>query len=96
MLLLSSADFYLYYIYCLTPSRALSAGVYFKINFFKKFFQEHYMSVKQFGSRSGLSVLNPDLGPNCLQWLSADNISHPLLSVSSIHRVKAATKLKNG
>ena len=25
----------------------------FKINFFKKFFHEHYQSVKQFGSRSG-------------------------------------------
>ena len=26
---------------------------FFKINFFEKFFQEHYQSVKQFGSRSG-------------------------------------------
>ena len=26
---------------------------FFKINLFKKFFQEHYQSVKQFGSRSG-------------------------------------------
>ena len=26
---------------------------FFKLNFFKKFFQEHYQSVKQFGSRSG-------------------------------------------
>ena len=26
---------------------------FFKMNFFKKFFQEHYQSVKQFGSRSG-------------------------------------------
>ena len=26
---------------------------FFKINFFNKFFQEHYQSVKQFGSRSG-------------------------------------------
>ena len=25
---------------------------FFKINFFKKLFQEHYLSVKQFGSRS--------------------------------------------
>ena len=27
--------------------------IFFKINFFKKIFQEHYQSVKQFGSRSG-------------------------------------------
>ena len=26
---------------------------FFKMNFFKKIFQEHYQSVKQFGSRSG-------------------------------------------
>ena len=26
---------------------------FFKINFFKKIFQEHYQSAKQFGSRSG-------------------------------------------
>ena len=36
-----------------------------RIYFFKKFFQEHYQSVKQFGSRS-------DLGPSCSQRLSAD------------------------
>ena len=26
---------------------------YFEVNFFKQFFQEHYDSVKQFGSRTG-------------------------------------------
>ena len=26
---------------------------FFKINFFKKLFQEHYQSIEQFGSRSG-------------------------------------------
>ena len=38
--------------------------------FSKTFFQEHYQSVKRFGSRSG-----PGLGSNCLQWLSADDKS---------------------
>ena len=38
--------------------------------FFKKFIQEYYQRVKQFGSRSG-----PDVGPNCLQRLSADDKS---------------------
>ena len=33
---------------------------FFKVNFFKKFFQECLWSVKQFGSRSS----RPDLGPN--------------------------------
>ena len=30
---------------------------FFKINFFKKFFQEYNHSVKQFGSSSGLEVI---------------------------------------
>ena len=31
----------------------LSSADFFKINFFKKFFQEHYLCVKQFGPSSG-------------------------------------------
>ena len=39
------------------------------------FMQEHYQSVKQFRSRLGQTFcLCPDLGPNCLQRLSADEI----------------------
>ena len=37
----------------LTPFLFLSSAEFFKINFFEKFFQECYQSVKQFGSRSG-------------------------------------------
>ena len=48
-----------------------SAG-FFEINFIKKLFQEHHQIVKWFGS------VGPDLGPNCLQWLSADNKMAPL------------------
>ena len=48
-----------------------SADVFFfsKLTFkkkFKNFSQEHYQSVKGFGSRSGLKNVRPDLGPNCL------------------------------
>ena len=43
-----------------------SADFFFKINVFKKFFQEHYQSGKGFG---------PDLGTNCLQRFSADDKS---------------------
>ena len=45
--------------------------LFFKINFFKKFFQEHRVS-------NGLNLdqdrhfVGRDLGPNCLQRLSAD------------------------
>ena len=39
---------------------------FFKINFFKRFYQEHYQSVKQFGSRSGPAFDWLDLGPNSL------------------------------
>ena len=53
----------------------MSSADYFqnKLFFFKKFFQEHYkrLSVKLFGSR--LAAVGPDLGPNCLQRLSADD-----------------------
>ena len=45
---------------------------FFQINVFKKYIQENFENVKVLGSRSGLSV-GPDLGPNCLQRLSADN-----------------------
>ena len=53
----------------------LSSADFFKINFFKKFFQEHYQSVKWFGTRSGPAhySVGPDLEPNCLQRLSADD-----------------------
>ena len=44
---------------------------FFKINFFKKLFQEHYLSVKQFGSRSGPTEC-PKLS---LQRIFADNKS---------------------
>ena len=33
----------------------LSSADFFKINFFEKFFQEHFQSVKQFESRSDLT-----------------------------------------
>ena len=49
---------------------------FFKINFFKKFFQENSQSFKRFGSRSGRRSVSPDLGPNCLQKLSAGDESH--------------------
>ena len=42
---------------------------------FLKFFQEYHQSVKPFGSRSGPTFVGPDLGPNCLQRLSADDTS---------------------
>ena len=50
----------------LTPA---SADFFSKLyKFVKKLFQEHYQSVKQFGHFVG-----PDLGPNRLQRLSADD-----------------------
>ena len=52
----------------------LSSADFFKVNFFEKFFQEHYQSVKQFlDPDQARHFVGPDLGPNCLQRLSADN-----------------------
>ena len=58
-----------------------SAADFFKINLFKTLFLEHYQSVKQFGSRSGPTIVGPDLCPNCFAKVSADDIS-PLLGCS--------------
>ena len=49
----------------------------FKINFFKKFFQLHYQSVKRLDPDQDQQNVGPDLGPNCLEKLSADIKSHP-------------------
>ena len=52
-----------------------SAGVIFsKPNFFKKLFSEYHQSVRPFESRSGPTFV-PDLGPNCLHIVSADDAS---------------------
>ena len=42
--------------------------LFLEINFFKNFFQKHYQSVKIVWTK-----IDPDLGPNCLQKLSADD-----------------------
>ena len=52
--------------------------LFFKINFFQQFLQEYHQSFKQFGSRSDMTFVGPDLGPNCLQRLSADDTSKQL------------------
>ena len=49
---------------------------FFKINFFKTFFQEHYQIAKGLDPYQDRITFGPDLGPNCLQRLSADNNSH--------------------
>ena len=49
----------------------LSSVDFFKINFFKKIFQEHYQSVKEFDTDQDRHTVGPDLGLNCLQRLSA-------------------------
>ena len=46
---------------------------FYKINFFKKLFQEHYQNVKQFCIPDWIDILSVLLGSYCLQMLSADN-----------------------
>ena len=48
---------------------------FFQIIFFKKLFQEYHQSAKQFGSGSGPTFVGPDMGPNFLQRISADDKS---------------------
>ena len=45
-------------------------------DFFQKFFQEHYQSVKRFEPDQDQHSVGPDMGPYCLQRLSADDKSH--------------------
>ena len=63
-------------LFCMLFYRLL---IFFKIAFSEKFFQEYHQSVKQFGPRSDLKFrsqdVGPDLDPNCLQRLSADDTS---------------------
>ena len=47
-----------------------------KINF-QKIISEHYQSVNQLNPDQDRHYVCPDQGPNCLQWLSADNESRP-------------------
>ena len=43
---------YVNFAYWVILHAFLSSADFFKINFFKKFFQEYHQNVKQFGSRS--------------------------------------------
>ena len=45
--------------------------IFFKINFFKKFFQEYHLSVNRLDPDLARHFVGPNLGPNCLQKLSA-------------------------
>ena len=47
--------------------------IFFKINFFKTFFQKYHQIVKHLDPEQAGHVVRPDLGPNCLQRLSADD-----------------------
>ena len=49
--------------------------IFLKINFFKKFVQEHFQSVKRLDSDQARHYVGPDLGPNCLYRLS-DKFRH--------------------
>ena len=77
----------------------LSSADFFKIIFFfEKLFQEYHQSVKQFGSRSGPTFW-PDLVPNSLQTLSADDSSvlgdkHSDLIQTNILKLKLHTLTK--
>ena len=45
--------------------------IFFKINFFEKFFWEHYQSFKSLDPDQARHSVWPDLVPNCLQRLSS-------------------------
>ena len=72
------------FVFCVPFSRLLLLSccfslLFFKINVFKIFFQEYNLPshwVKQFGLKEQAQYfIRPDLDPNCLQRLSADDTS---------------------
>ena len=56
-----------------------------KLTFFKRFFQEHYQSVKQFGSRSGPTKnVGSDLSPNVFKGYR--QTTKVATSIERVHR----------
>ena len=53
----------------------LSSADFFKINFLKKFFQEHHQVSNILDPDQDQHCVVPDLGPNCLQRLLTDDES---------------------
>ena len=49
--------------------------IFFKVNFFEKFFREYQQDVNSLDPDQAQHFVGPDLGPNCLQRLSADDTS---------------------
>ena len=70
----------------------LLAFYFYKVNFLKKISLEHYQSGKLFGSRSGPTYVDPDLGSNRLQRLSADDFERTHVH---IHATEAFMRLCN-
>ena len=57
--------------------------IYFKINFFEKFFQEYTIRVpNSLDPDQARHFLGPDLGPNCFQRLSADDTSRQRVKIT--------------
>ena len=48
---------------------------FFKINFFEKFFREYHQGKNSLDPDQARHIVRPDLGPSCLQKLSADDTS---------------------
>ena len=58
--------FYAFVLCCVT---------FFKINFFKNFFQEHIIIIRVSNGWDPYHSFNPEQGPNCLQRLLVDDKS---------------------
>ena len=55
--------------------------IFFKINFLKKFFQEYHLNVNSLDPDQARRLVKPDLGPNCLPMLSADNTGRQIVNI---------------
>ena len=59
--------------------------IFFKITFFKKFFQEYLRVSNILDQDQARSFVGPDLVPTCLQRLSADDISRQRVNIDVLY-----------
>ena len=76
--------FFFNFTLCLIFHAFLLSDDYFKINFFDKQFREYHQCVNSLDPDQTQTrhFVAPDLGPNCLQRLSAEDTSISMLVIS--------------
>ena len=67
--------------------------IYSKLRFFEKFFQDYRQSGKTLDPEQARHNVGPDLDPNCLRCLSADDASRQRIKTVLLDNLHAILKL---